>query len=85
MAKSPDKLWDAIQRNPHNCRFGDFEKVVEWFGFQRGGGKGSHRTYFHPGVREIVDLQPLGGEAKPYQIRQFVRLVRLHGLSGGNK
>jgi len=85
VSKRPDKLWEQIKRNPHNIRFGDFLRLVEWFGFQPKGARGSHRIFFHPGVREIVDLQELGGEAKPYQIRQLMRLVRQYGLKGGTQ
>ncbi|MBI4412254.1 MAG: type II toxin-antitoxin system HicA family toxin [Deltaproteobacteria bacterium] len=83
MSKKPGKLWAQIQNNAQNVRFGDFLRLVEWFGFVAKGGRGSHRTFFHPGVREILDLQELGGEAKPYQIRQLLKLVRQYGLKGG--
>lgn len=85
MGKQPEKLWEHIQRSLHNIRFNDFCRLVEWFGFLRKGGKGSHQTYFYPGVKEIIDLQPLRGEAKPYQIRQFLRLVQMYQLKGGKK
>jgi len=80
VSKSPEKLWEHIQRNVQNIRFSDFCRLVEWFGFTRKGGKGSHQTYFHPKIREILDLQPLGGQAKPYQIKQFLRLLESHKL-----
>jgi len=83
VGKRPEKLWEQVQGHPHNVRFSDFCRLVEWFGFLRKGGKGSHQTYFHPGSREILDLQPLQGEAKPYQIKQFLRLVDLYKLKGG--
>lgn len=82
MPKKPEKLWEQIQGRPHNVRFGDFLKLIEWFGFVPKGGRGSHQTFFHPGVREILDLQEFGGEAKPYQIRQFLKLVKLYRLKG---
>ena len=85
VGKRPEKLWEQLQRSLHNVRFGDFCRLVEWFGFCRKGGRGSHQTYFHDGVREILDLQPMGGEAKPYQVRQFLRLVDQHQLKGGKK
>ncbi len=85
MGKRPEKIWEQLQRNLHNVRFGDFCRLVEWFGFQRKGGRGSHETYFHPEVREILDLQSLHGEAKPYQIRQFLRLVTAYHLKEGGK
>lgn len=83
MGKKPEKLWEQIQNNLHNVRFGDFCRLIEWFGFLPKGGKGSHQTFFHPNVKEILDLQELSGEAKPYQIRQFLKLVKLYYLKGG--
>lgn len=82
MSKAPTKLWEKIRDNPKNVRFRDFCRLIEWFGFQPKGGRGSHQTFFHPGVREILDVQPLGGEAKPYQIRQLIRLVQQYKLEG---
>jgi hypothetical protein len=42
---------------------------------------GSHHIYTHPKVPRPLSLQPHQREAKPYQIRQFVEMVRAHGLS----
>jgi len=33
-----------------------------------------------PDVAELVNLQDVKGEAKPYQIRQFLRLVEKYNL-----
>lgn len=85
VGKRPEKLWEQIQKHPHNVRFNDFCRLVEWFGFQKKGGKGSHRTFFHPGIREILDLQPMQGEAKSYQIKQFLKLAWQYQLKGGKK
>lgn len=85
VGKSSEKLWEQIEKRPHNVRFKDFCRLVEWFGFLEKGGRGSHRTFFHPGIREILDLQPMKGEAKPYQIKQFLKLVWQYQLTGGKK
>ena len=34
----------------------------------------------HPEVSELVNVQNVRGEAKPYQIRQFLRLVERYNL-----
>jgi hypothetical protein len=31
-------------------------------------------------VRELVNLQEVGGKAKPYQVRQFLRIVERYDL-----
>jgi len=34
----------------------------------------------HPDIPELVNLQEVGGEAKPYKIRQFLRLVERYNV-----
>ncbi len=38
-------------------------------------GKGSHRIYYKDGVVEILNVQPSGGRAKPYQVKQVRELL----------
>ena len=83
MSKSPEKIWQQIQNNCRNIRFGDFVRVIEWFGFVMKGGRGSHKTFSRSDIKEILDLQEMSGEAKPYQIKQFLRLVKQYTLKGG--
>jgi predicted RNA binding protein YcfA (HicA-like mRNA interferase family) len=55
-----------------NIRFRDIRELVEGFGFRLTHVNGSHRIFEHPVVTELVNLQEVvGGEAKPYQIRQI--------------
>lgn len=63
-----------------NVPFRDMVKLVEGFGFRLQRTSGSHRVFTHPKVPEIVNLQDVRGEAKPYQIRQFLRLVERYSL-----
>ena len=64
----------------HNVAFADMVDLVEGFGFQLARVSGSHHIFAHPAIPEMVNLQEVGGEAKPYQIRQFLRLVERHNL-----
>ena len=34
----------------------------------------------HPTIPELVNLQDVGGQAKPYQIRQVLRLIERYNL-----
>ena len=36
--------------------------------------------FIHPAIPELVNLQEVRGEAKPYQIRQFLRPVERYNL-----
>ncbi len=59
-----------------NVRFRDFADLVEGFGFRLSRVRGSHHIFVHSDVAELVNL----GQAKPYQIRQFLRLVERYNL-----
>ena len=64
-----------------NIAFGDMINMVEGFGFQLARVSGSHHIYNNPEIPELVNLQEVKGEAKPYQIRQFLRLVERYNLT----
>lgn len=65
----------------HNVAFNDMIDLVQGFGFNLIRVSGSHHVFAHPDVDEVVNLQPTAGEAKPYQIRQFIRLTEQYNLS----
>lgn len=54
---------------------------MEAFGFREQCVSGSHHIFVRAEVVEILSLQEVRGEAKPYQIRQFLRLVERHALT----
>jgi predicted RNA binding protein YcfA (HicA-like mRNA interferase family) len=63
-----------------NVRFADMVALIEGFGFRLERRAGSHHVFLHPHVMELVNLQEVDGEAKPYQIRQFLKLVERYNL-----
>ena len=67
-----------------NVRFEDFTRLVEGMGFELSRVSGSHHVFIHSELREILSFQNAGGEAKPYQIRQFLRLVERYDLKIGD-
>lgn len=78
---SPRRLLARLESgNLNNVAFNDFVRLAEAFGFQERGGKGSHRIFAHSGIPELMNLQPLKGQAKPYQLRQFLRLLEAYHL-----
>ncbi len=74
------KLLQKALAGPKNIRFGDMVALVEAFGFRLARVKGSHHIFVHTGVPRLVNLQDVDGKAKPYQVRQFLRLVERHDL-----
>lgn len=69
-----------VQGQLQNTRFTDFRRLVEGFGFSLARISGSHHIFVHHDVTTPVNLQEVRGEAKPYQIRQFLRLVERYNL-----
>jgi len=61
-------------------RFEELCKAAEIFAFQFRGGKGSHRVYVREGVREILNFQNVDGKAKPYQVRQLLKVIEKYNL-----
>jgi predicted RNA binding protein YcfA (HicA-like mRNA interferase family) len=68
----------------HNGQLADFCRLLEALGFSMIRTSGSHRIYGHHEIPELVNVQDVGGEAKPYQIRQVLRLVERYNLRVGD-
>jgi HicA toxin of bacterial toxin-antitoxin, len=82
----PRRLLARIARGDlANVAFSDMQRLVEAFGFELRRTSGSHHVYVHPDVRELLNLQNTRGQAKPYQIRQFLQLVERYALSFGDQ
>lgn len=65
----------------HNIRFNDLRGLLLRLDFDERT-NGDHFTFGKPGVREIIDLQPLkDGKAKAYQVRQVRGILRAYGLT----
>ena len=45
--------------------------------------RGSHHIFTRDGVEEILNLQPKGRHAKPYQVKQVRAVIVKHRLAGG--
>jgi hypothetical protein len=63
-----------------NIAFDDMKNLLIGLGFQLDRIRGSHHIFRHRAIPEMLNLQEVHGEAKPYQIRQFLRLVERHNL-----
>jgi predicted RNA binding protein YcfA (HicA-like mRNA interferase family) len=74
------KLLQKALASPNNLRFGELVGLIEAFGFSLNRVSGSHHIYFHPLVPEMVNLQNVHGKAKPYQVRQCLKLIERYNL-----
>jgi predicted RNA binding protein YcfA (HicA-like mRNA interferase family) len=73
-------LLRALLAGSKNVRFTDMVGLVEAFGFRLARISGSHHIFVHPSISELVNLQNVNGQAKPYQIRQFLKLMEKYDL-----
>ena len=74
------KILQKILAGSKSIRFSDMENLVQGFGFTLSRTGGSHHIFTRPDIPELVNLQNIKGQAKPYQIRQFLKLVETHNL-----
>ena len=63
------KILQKILAGSKNIRFSDMIELVEGFGFRLSRTDGSHHIFVHPDIPELVNLQEVKGQAKPYQTR----------------
>jgi hypothetical protein len=57
-----------------NIRFADLQALLVELGFSERI-KGSHHIFTRPDVAEILNLQPRGPLAKPYQVKQVRKVI----------
>ena len=74
------KILEKVLAGSKNIAFNDFILLVEGFGFHLSRVSGSHQIFVHPKVKELVNLQNVKGQVKPYQIKQFMELVERYNL-----
>jgi predicted RNA binding protein YcfA (HicA-like mRNA interferase family) len=74
------KILEKVLTGSKNIPFNDFILLVEGFGFYLSRVSGSHHIFTHSTVKELVNLQNVKGQVKPYQIKQFMELVEKYDL-----
>ncbi|HLL88485.1 MAG TPA: type II toxin-antitoxin system HicA family toxin [Tepidisphaeraceae bacterium] len=74
------KLLRKAAASPANLRFGEFVTLVQGLGFRHSRTSGGHHIFVHPDVPVPANLQNVGGKAKPYQVRQVLKLVERYNL-----
>jgi predicted RNA binding protein YcfA (HicA-like mRNA interferase family) len=74
-------LQKLSQGDFRNVPFADMVSLVKGFGFILKRTQGSHHIFAHPHILELINFQKVAGEAKPYQIRQFLRLIEKYNIT----
>ena len=75
-----EKILAKILSGSKNIAFSDFVNLIEGFGFELSLVRRSHQIFKHKDVIELVNLQNVGGQVKPYQIKQFLELIEKYNL-----
>ncbi len=62
-----------------NIRFADLLSLLKALGFEERS-RGDHHILTRPDVAEIINIQPKGGLAKPYRVRQVRNMIPRYRL-----
>ena len=74
------RLLQKLLSGSKHIRFTEAVACAEAFGFRLSRVHGSHHIYIHANVPELLNLQNVHGQAKPYQIKQLLRLIERYNL-----
>ncbi len=80
MAKQ-DTTIEKVMSGRGRVKFRDFQRLLVKLGFHLDRIRGSHHIYTHPRVTRALSIQPVGNEAKPFQVRQLRDMISEFGLS----
>ena len=78
-----DELLSRILRGTSdaNILFNQLRNLLRRLGFEERI-RGDHHIFTKNGVEEIINLQPQGSKAKPYQVKQVRGVILKYRLSG---
>jgi len=79
------KLFEKVLANQKNISFHEMTILVEAFGFCLSRIRGSHFIFSHPKIPELINIQERNGQAKPYQVREFLTLITRYHLQLGDE
>jgi predicted RNA binding protein YcfA (HicA-like mRNA interferase family) len=76
-----EKLMVSLMSGNHdnNIKFSDLQKILNILGFQCRI-KGDHFIYSRNDINEIINIQPEGNMAKPYQVKQIRNIILKYKL-----
>jgi len=78
---STEKIIDRVLRGTSdaNINFADLCSLLNKLGFEERI-KGSHHIFWKKNITEIINVQPRGSKAKPYQVKQVRNLILKYKL-----
>lgn len=80
-----DELLSRVLRGASdaNIPFNQLRNLLRRLGFEERV-RGDHHIFTKNGIVEIINLQPEGSKAKPYQVKQIRGLIVKYRLSGAD-
>jgi predicted RNA binding protein YcfA (HicA-like mRNA interferase family) len=78
---SPKRTLESVKRGGGSIAFRDLQRLLEKLGFRLVRVSGSHHIYIHPNVPRPMNIQSVGKDAKPYQIRQLRDIIQEFALN----
>jgi len=82
MGKLEKILWQILTAgSDQNIAFTNLVYLLKDMGFEERI-KDSHHLFSKDGVDEIVNIQPAGNKAKPYQVKQVRAIIMKYRLAG---
>ena len=76
-----EKLFKKILISQKNVKFKEFVNLIEAFEFYLVKINGSHHIFKHLKTGSLLNIQNVGGEVKPYQIKQFLYIIEKYNLT----
>ena len=75
-----EKLFRKMILSQKNIKFSNFILILKAFGFLHQRTNGSHQIYFNRNIQISMNVQDSKDMAKPYQVRDFLKLVENYKL-----
>ncbi len=78
-----DKILERVLRGASDTDilFSELCRLLRNLGFDERI-RGSHHIFIKDGIEEILNLQPRGSKAKPYQVKQMRNVILKYKLGG---
>ncbi len=81
MTRSEKTLFKVLRgTSDANIAFEELRQLMITLGFDERI-RGSHHIFTRDGIEEILNLQPKGSKAKPYQVKQVRRVILTYRLA----
>ncbi len=74
------KLLIKILSGSKNISFSEVKTLLIALGFDLDRINGSHHIFVHIDIEEVVNIQSVNGQVKPYQLKQIIRIIERYNL-----